>query len=126
MSLLNDSVDFPISTLVEDLEIIILENSDSALVSRYLTFTSENYIGIYTLESQYKLFDKEGNLICFVGRKGIGPGEYIFIYDSYIDEENERIYLLPWMQKKIFIYDLKGNLLKIFLYLNLFQKQDLK
>lgn len=112
LSLLNDTIDFPISTLVEDLEIIILENSDSALVSRYHTFTSENYIGIYTLESQYKLFDKEGNLICFVGRKGIGPGEYIFIYDSYIDEENERIYLMPWMQKKIFIYDLKGKLIK--------------
>lgn len=112
LSLLNDTIDFPISSLIEDLEIVFLENSDSALVSRYHTFTSENYIGIYTLESQYKLFDKEGNLICFVGRKGIGPGEYIFIYDSYIDEENERIYLLPWMQKKIFIYDLKGKFIK--------------
>lgn len=112
LNLINDTVDFPISSLIEDLEIIFLENSDSALVSRYYTYTSENYIGIYTLESQYKLFDKEGNLICFVGRKGIGPGEYIFIYDSYIDEENERIYLMPWMQKKIFIYDLKGKFIK--------------
>lgn len=112
LNLINDTIDFPISSLIEDLEIVFLENSDSALISRYHTFTSENYIGIYTLESQYKLFDKEGNLICFVGRKGIGPGEYIFIYDSYIDEENERIYLMPWMQKKIFIYDLKGKFIK--------------
>lgn len=110
-SLVKDTIDFPLSKIMSDLEIIKLENSDSALVSRYHTFASENYVGVYTKEDQYKLFDKQGRLICFMGRKGQGPGEYMFLYDSQIDEQNNRVYLMPWMQKKILVYNLRGKFL---------------
>ncbi len=110
-SLVKDTVAFPLSTILSALEIVKLENSDSALVSRYHTFVSENYIGVYTMENEYKLFDKSGNLRCFIGGKGQGPGEYMFLYDSQIDEKNNRIYLMPWMQKKILVYNLQGKFL---------------
>jgi len=107
----NDTIDFPVGALIDSLEIVFLENRDEAIVSRYHTFMSDNYIGVYTMEKEYKLFDKKGRFLNTIGRKGQGPGEYTFLYDSNIDEENNRIYLMPWNQKKIFIYDLKGNFL---------------
>ena len=110
-SLVKDTIEFPLSSIMSDLEIVKLENSDSALVSRYHTFASKNYVGVYTMENQYKLFDKEGNLLCYIGRKGQGPGEYMFLYDSQIDEKNNCIYLMPWMQKKILMYNLQGKFL---------------
>ena len=110
-SLVKDTIDFPLSNIMSDLEMIKLENSDSALVSRYHTFVSENYIGVYTMENEYKLFDRQGNFLCEIGRKGQGPGEYMFLYDSQIDEKNNRIYLMPWMQKKILVYNLQGKFL---------------
>lgn len=110
--LIKDTVDFPVSELVSELQIIHLENSDSALVSRYHTFASENYIGVYTMEDEYKLFDKQGNFVRKIGRQGQGPGEYRYLYDSYIDEANHRIYLMPWMQKKLFMYNFDGRFLQ--------------
>ena len=109
---LRDTVNFPLSRIIEDLQVIQLEDSDTALVSRYHTFASENYIGIFTEQHQYKLFDKTGKFISQIGRKGQGPGEYASsIYDSQIDEANNCIYLMPWNQKKILVYNLAGDLL---------------
>lgn len=108
----SDTINLPLSHLTDSLKIIFLENTEGALVSRYHTFMSENYIGIYTLEHEYKLFDKKGKFLNRIGSKGQGPGEYTYLYDSYIDEKNDRIYLMPWMLKKIFIYDLKGVFLR--------------
>ncbi len=110
--LIKDTVDFPVSKLVSELQIIHLENSDSTLVSRYHTFASENYIGVYTMENEYKLFDRQGNFFRQIGQQGQGPGEYQYLYDSYIDEANHRIYLMPWMQKKLFMYNFDGQFLQ--------------
>ena len=113
ISLLKDTLILPLSSLMSDFEYIDLEDdNDDALVMEGSVFVSENYIGIFSSRAGgYKLFDKAGKYLRIISSQGQGPNEYpMFIYDSYIDEKNNSIYLLPWPYgKNILVFDLQGN-----------------
>ena len=113
LSLLKDTIDLPLSTFVSDFELVDLGEDEEALIKETsgggAIAGSPNYIGIYS-GTGYKLFDKTGKYITSLSAQGQGPNEYAFsIYDSYIDEKNDRAYLLPMNGNKILVYDLKGN-----------------
>ena len=113
LSLLKDTIDLPLSTFVSDFELVDLGEDEEALIKETRgggsIAVSPNYIGIYS-GTGYKLFDKTGKYITSLSARGQGPNEYAFsIYDSYIDEKNDRAYLLPMNGNKILVYDLKGN-----------------
>lgn len=111
LSEVKDTFNISLSSLVSSLEVVRLENSEEAFVdTEGHTLVSDNYIGIYSvMTSQYKLFGRDGKFLNNIGTKGQGPNEYYAVYDSYIDEKNNRIFLFPWMDKKILVFDLKGN-----------------
>lgn len=111
MSAVKESIRIPFSTFFETLEVIKLDNSnEDALVSEaHMITVTDNYLGINVAHYPYKLFTRQGKFIGRVGNIGQGPGEYNLLYDSQIDEANNRIYLLPWNTKQILSYDLKGN-----------------
>ena len=117
-SLINKTITIPLSFFTEELQMVKLDNADEALVKESKVEMSENYILVKNSEQiPYKLFDKKtGKFITNIGAYGQGPGEYQLIYDQQIDEENDRIYLLPWSADKnrntIMVYDLKGNFLE--------------
>ena len=113
MSAVKESVRIPFSIFFEPLEVVKLDNSnEDALVSEaHMITVADNYLGINVAHYPYKLFTRQGKFICRVGNIGQGPGEYDLIYDSQIDEANNRIYILPWTTKQILSYDLKGNYL---------------
>ena len=113
-SLINKTITIPLSFFTEELQMVKLDNADEALVKESKVEMSENYILVKNSEQiPYKLFDKKtGKYITNIGSYGQGPGEYRAVYDQQLDEENNRIYLLPWDLKKIFAYDLKGNFLE--------------
>ena len=113
LSLLKDTIDLPLSTFVSDFELVDLGEDEEALIKETSgggsIAVSPNYIGIYS-GTGYKLFDKTGKYITSLSARGQGPNEYAFsICDSYIDEKNDRAYLLPMNGNKILVYDLKGN-----------------
>ena len=113
LSLLKDTIDLPLSTFVSDFKLVDLGEDEEALIKETSgggsIAVSPNYIGIYS-GTGYKLFDKTGKYITSLSAQGQGPNEYAFsIYDSYIDEKNDRAYLLPMNGNKILVYDLKGN-----------------
>jgi len=110
LSLVKESMIIPLSKLVDSLEIIRLESIDTAMVNPVNIDITDGYIGV-NVYSAYKLFTRKGKYLTDIGRKGQGPGEYMYVYDSQIDEENKCIYLLPWASKNVFVYDLNGNLL---------------
>ena len=108
----NEAIDFPLSKLIENLRIVQLENTDEAFISRILSFASENYIGFFTMQLRYLLFDKTGRFISQISRQGQGPGEHSGpIYDAFIDEPNRRVYILPWHQQNILVYTFDGRML---------------
>ena len=115
ISLVKDTLALPLSSLFSDFEIIDLEEDhEDALVMAGQVFLSDNYIGFFSsLSGGYKLFDKNGKYLRTLSSRGGGPHEYSsFIYDSYIDETNNRVYLLPANSKNILVFDIQGNFLE--------------
>lgn len=110
---LGECVNINLSELIDSLEIIQLENKDSAYFKPYWFTISEHYIGIIQSLNTFKLFDRKGHFICNVGSVGQGPGEYIDINDALIDEVYGYIYLAPSHgSKSILKYDLQGKFIK--------------
>ncbi|MDR2921369.1 MAG: 6-bladed beta-propeller [Tannerella sp.] len=111
-SAVKDTFNVPLGIFLSDYELIRLENSEEALLGETGSIAvSENYIGIYNSNPKgYKLFNRKGEYLRTISSVGQGPDEYFMtIYDSYIDEKNGMIYLLPGMTKKLLVFDLEGN-----------------
>lgn len=107
-----ETVTLPLSAIVDSLEIIKLDDREEALIGSYALLIGEHYIGARYIGKPYKLFTRQGRFVCDVGAVGQGPGEYTSLYDSQIDDKYDRIYLLPWPDRKILVYDLEGNYLQ--------------
>jgi hypothetical protein len=118
LSLLKDTVIFPLSTLTEELKFVRLDPADEALVYPASVEVSDNYILVKGgtgprggSPMPCKLFDKSGKFISNVGSIGQGPGEYRNIYAMQLDEAAGRIYLMPWTSRSVLVYDLTGKAL---------------
>ena len=106
----------PFAELFEDYEVVKLDNEDErAFLSAHNTevLISDNYIGVYCYEKfPFKLFRRsDGKYLRDIGGYGQGPGEYSAVQMAQIDEEHNRIYILPALLNKLFIYDLEGTYL---------------
>ncbi|MBQ8443559.1 MAG: 6-bladed beta-propeller [Bacteroides sp.] len=120
--LLTDTVDIPLSDLVEELQFVKLDNREEALVGMAPLYISDNYILVGKgNQVPFKLFRRDGKFINKVGSIGQGPGEYQNIYDVQIDEKHGRIYLLPWITNRILVYNMEG---KYETYIPLNMKQE--
>jgi hypothetical protein len=105
----------PLSSIVENCKLIHLDNSnDEALFKAWFITVSERYIGVrQSGKGPFKLFDHSGKFLCNVGSVGRGPGEYsITLYDDIIDDKNELIYLMPFVDSKILIYNTSGKFIQ--------------
>ena len=109
--MMTDSIILPLSYFVEDLEIIRLENRDEAYVRSSSVRISDNYILVHSSRNiPFKLFDRKGRYICSIGNSGSGRGNYGSVGDFQLDEEQGRIYLMPWNATELIVYDLQGRL----------------
>lgn len=108
---LKDTIKFPLSELIEELEVIRLDNADAALVGGSVRpIIGEKYILVSNNKQvPYKLFDRKGKFVAKIGSYGQGPGEYLNTYYDQLDEKNNRIYILPWNARHLLVYDLKGR-----------------
>ena len=108
-----DTIDVPLSELVEDCRIVRFETSDEAMFKAWWIQVSDNYICIRQESDVVKLYDKDGKFLCNVGAMGHGPGEYaLTTYDEVIDEQRGHIFLTPFYGKKIMMYGLDGKWIK--------------
>lgn len=99
------------SDLIDDLEIVKLENSDEAIVGQGAVWVSDKRI-IINSDSNVKQFDRTGKYLGAVGARGQGPGEYLFIYDVFIDETAGKIYLAEYNAKRILEYSTNGTFVR--------------
>ena len=113
-TLKSDTATIPLSSIVDDFTLVQLETIDDAFFKPWYTTVTDNFIGVRQQDGQsYMLFNRSGKFQCTVGSKGQGPGEYSFPpYDDIIDEKNGLIYLAPFMDDKILVYDTSGKYLR--------------
>jgi len=98
--------------LEEDLS-IGREDDDNYLFYRAMDIALDNEENIYILEyrnCRLQKFDKSGNYLQTIGRKGQGPGEFERPAEVCIDKTTENIYVKDG--RKIKIFDSQGNYLR--------------
>lgn len=110
---LKDTFRIPLSELVEELQIVQLDNREEAMVNTGITHISDNHILIGGFKSPCKLFRKDGAYIGKIGEYGSSMGEYRNIYDTQIDETNNKIYILPVDGCGILVYNFDGTFEKL-------------
>ncbi len=99
---------------MESCSLVRLQTLSEALFKQWFTTITDKYIGVRQQgNGPYLLFDRSGKFLCSIGSVGKGPGQYaIALYDDFIDEKNNIIYLAPFMGDKILVYNTSGKLLK--------------
>lgn len=109
-----DKKTIPLSQLVEKCELVQLEYTEDALFKAWFTTVTEKYIGVRQQGAgAYKLFDRSGKFLGNIGSVGQGPGEYSSsLYDDFIDDKNELVYLAPFTGEKIWVYTTSGKFVK--------------
>jgi hypothetical protein len=108
---IKDTINFPLSLLLSDLEIVKLDDREDATIDNVSLHTvSPNYIGLYSFYGGIKLFDRYGNYISEISKKGQGPDEYTLSpSDMLIDEAQNRFYFTGPGMNLMMAFDLEGN-----------------
>ncbi len=106
-----ESMIIPLSKLIDSLEIIRLENIDTAMIKPVVVDITDNHIGTNSY-SAYKLFTRDGKYLTDFESQRQDFDKYPFAYDSQIDEGNHSVYILPWTSKDMLVYDLDGTFVK--------------
>ena len=104
-----------LSDWVLEPEFIALDSScEEAYTEGGYCCVSDNYIGMYGSSQIYKLYDrKTGKFLRNIGKVGKNDGEYSNVYNSVIDEQNSRVYILSWNAKELLCNDLNtGELIE--------------
>lgn len=105
----------PASVFLDTVSYILLKNDNpEALISKRMAavYQTDNYMGFSGASYfPFKLFKKDGSFVTNIGAIGQGPGEYPNIDNAFMDEENNRIYVLPYATEKIFVYNFQGEYL---------------
>jgi len=112
ISEVTDTIDLPLSEIINECEVIPLETNERSLFeSVYHVGISKNYIAIHSRgQLPVKLFSREGKFIRDIGKIGRGPGEFNSLYGMQLDEAANRIYLTPFARAtKLIVYSLDGE-----------------
>ena len=97
-----------LSDWVLEPEFIALDSScEDAYTEGGYCCVSDNYIGKYGSSQVYKLYDRRtGKFLHNIGKAGKNSGEYSNVYNSVIDEQSSRVYILSWNAKELLCHDL--------------------
>jgi hypothetical protein len=104
-----------LSSLVKSVQIIPLETHNKCLVGdpTQVELTSEFIFYLeYSANSGIRVFSKNGKYIRSIGTKGKGPHEYREILSMSLLPEQEKIFIIDWINKNTIEFNFKGKFIK--------------
>ena len=90
------------------------ENKEEYIFSRIIDIAVDDMERIYAAdarEGHIKIFDKNGNYIKTIGKKGKGPGEFYFIFSLQITPKNELV-VYDIGNRRVSFFNLNGEFIK--------------
>ncbi len=104
-----------LSQIADDVEYVLLKTSNGkqeVFIGQGLVnlFICKDYIFVHMCGNIIQ-YDRQGNLIRTIGRKGGGPGEYAWVNTMVVDDEAKRI-LITTTSGKINEYDFEGKFVR--------------
>jgi hypothetical protein len=108
-NILDNFVTVNLSEFTDSIEYIKLETNDQAVISRIKHIDiRENLILIQDFEDNCILYNENGKFLSRIGKKGNGPGEYVWLLQGKIG--NHVVFVLTY--NKILTYNFKGEFLQ--------------
>ena len=87
--------------------------SDRSMTRRIFVHKDKIYIGDYYPDNpKLVVFDRNGNLVQFVGSMGRGPGEYVSLHAFVVDTLTHEITIFDLRQLKFIVYNIDGKFLR--------------
>ena len=102
----------PIEYILKEELTIGDKGGEETILARIKDISVDSEGNIYILETkirEVRIFNKKGEFIRSVARKGQGPGELILPTDILVDDKNKMIYITDRKGKKISKYHLNGE-----------------
>ncbi len=102
----------PYSVFVDSIETIPLETTDSCLIGyiQDIAATDDRFFILDQKQQTVWVFDRQGNFINRIGKRGNGPGEYVRISQIEYDKRKQMIVLLVW--NRLMYYTPDGRYIK--------------
>jgi hypothetical protein len=101
-----------LSDIIDDINIIRLETSDSSIIDEILGMKKAgNKYYIKTSDNVY-IFDVDGEFERKLGEKGKGPNEILAVTNFYVDDKSHTIELYDGVNSKNILYDITGNVIQ--------------
>ena len=103
--------DLKMSELYSGLEYVRLETISESLISQVykIIFLNSQILIVDKEATKILWFDRTGKFVSTIGRKGVGPKEFIEFSDVTVDKKGERIFVLDNAQRRIQIYGFDGK-----------------
>ena len=103
----------PMSALYADLKYVKLETTPQSLIAQVSKIIPlKERLAIVDKEiARILLFEKNGQFVASIGKKGNGPDEFTGIEDVTIDEANNRIYVLDSSGQQLLVFNLQNEYL---------------
>lgn len=104
-----------LSDLADDIKYIPIDNG-FPIGFTYKLIITHDYIYLSTKNLGIVKFDRDGNFIQKFGKRGRGPGEYLYGFNFAVDEITKNVFVLDAENKaRIFVYSQNGTFLRHFL-----------
>ncbi|MDR0795159.1 MAG: 6-bladed beta-propeller [Tannerella sp.] len=96
---------------IADVEYIPLETTDEFINRGLVRSVTDNHLAIrLARQEEIMIYDRlTGKALHKISKRGQGAGEYIFATKMVVDDERQELYVRPFRQQKILVYDLAGN-----------------
>ena len=110
LSAIDLDTSYPLDSLVEEMEFIPLETTDSSLINE-VTFLKESadYFFVYSNKNSKLLkFDKNGKYLSTISNKGQGPEEYLSVKDLMLDNASKELYIMDYLGRKMKVFGFDG------------------
>ncbi len=103
-------VDIQKSGLIKDVSLISLQDTSVYIgdiikvdaLDTLICILDQNKKGIY-------IFSDKGKCVSTISGQGHGAGEYLEVTDFFVDPEKRTVNVLSRLNKKLYVYDTKGN-----------------
>lgn len=99
----------PFSEIFKDSKFVKLQTSEDALLGNVKRVYLLNDTIFISSSTSILLFDMAGVFLGQIKKQGNGPSEYTKISDFILDKNNKIIEIFDRAQKKILLFDFKGN-----------------
>ncbi len=114
MKKLDTTLILRLSEIADDVEYVLLKASNG----KQEVFIGQGFVDLFICKDYIFVqmcgniiqYDREGNLIRTIGRKGGGPGEYVWVYNMTVDDKTKKVIINT--SGKINEYDFEGRFVR--------------